>query len=201
MKIDTLPIGLYGENSYVLHDHDEVLLIDPGAYPKEILKHIDLKKEKVQAIVLTHGHEDHTGAVDDLVDELHCPVYMDMDDYPLVSPDNAKSMRGYVTPVYAPIQPLTNYMMIGSFSLHVYKTPGHTAGSTCIRYRNVLFAGDTLFAGSCGRTDLYSGDETAMLQSLRFLKDLPRDLIVYPGHGPATTIGEEADTNPFMMGI
>lgn len=200
MKLEVLPIGLYGENIYILHENDHVLIVDPGAHAKEIANMIS-KKETVDAIILTHGHEDHTGAVDDLVDMYHCPVFLHERDFGLVDPEDTKNVGSYVTPVYAPLHKLEKETSAGTFRLVVYHTPGHTEGSCCIRYRNILFSGDTLFAGSCGRTDLYSGDETKMIASLHFLKTLPRDLRVFPGHGPSTTIGQECDTNCFMMGI
>lgn len=197
MNLDILPIGLYGENSYVLHDTDHVLLIDPGRYASEIEKRIH-PDEKVDAVVLTHGHEDHTGAVDDLVDVYHCPVYMNEKDLPLIDPDNAGKL-GYSAPVYTKITPLKEETQAGFFSLHVTETPGHTAGSVCIRYRNLLFTGDTLFAGDIGRTDLYSGSEEEMLQSLQKFRDMPHDLQVFPGHGPSTTIGRELSVNPYLQ--
>ena len=200
MKVDVLPIGLYQENIYVLHDHDHVLIVDPGAHAREIAKVIS-KEESVDGILLTHGHEDHTGAVDDVVDMYHCPVYMHMADIPLVD-SSSRQRTAYSDPVYSPITPLPEGKThIGTFDLNVYSTPGHTAGSVCVQYRNLLFSGDTLFAGSCGRTDLFSGDETLMLQSLVFLSTLPNDLIVLPGHGPRTTIKQEKQTNYFMKGM
>lgn len=196
MKLDILPIGLYQENIYVLHDGGHVFIVDPGKYAKEIAKTIQ-KDEIVEAILLTHGHEDHTGAVDDLADIYHCPVYMDMDDYILVDPKYAGS-HGFDAPVYTDILPLQSQMQIGPFSLQIYKTPGHTAGSVCIKYRNLLFSGDTLFAGSIGRTDLFSSSDEKMIESLKFLMTLPHDLIVLPGHGPKTTIKQELNANPFL---
>lgn len=200
MKLDILPIGLYGENIYVLHENGHVLIVDPGDHAKEIAKVIP-DNETVDAIVLTHGHEDHTSAVDDLVDMYNCPVYLHEGDFGLVDPRDTRNAGAYVTPVYAPLHKLQEETDAGTFHLVVYHTPGHTEGSCCIRYRNILFSGDTLFAGSCGRTDLYSGDERKMVASLRFLKTLPRDLRVFPGHGPSTTIGQECDTNFYMMGL
>lgn len=196
MKLDLLPIGLYEENIYVLHDNGHVLIVDPGKYPKEIMKCID-DNEIVDGICLTHGHEDHTGAVDDLVDQYHCKVYMNMNDFILVDPKYAGS-HGFDAPVYSEITPYTEDMTIGSFKLHIINTPGHTAGGVCIKYRNLLFTGDTLFAGSIGRTDLFSSNEKDMIESLRVLSQLPRDLIVLPGHGPKTTIKQELDTNMFL---
>lgn len=199
MKLDILPIGLYQENIYLLHVHDHVLIVDPGAHAKVICQYIG-DKEVVDAIVLTHGHEDHTGAVDDLVDIYHCPVYMHEADRDLVDPALVRGL-GYASPVYTKINDLCDPLQAGTFALKVYHTPGHTEGSCCIGYKNILFSGDTLFAGSCGRTDLYSGDEQKMLSSLRFLKSLPKDVTVYPGHGPSTTIGQEAAVNMFMQGL
>lgn len=197
MNLDILPIGLYGENSYVLHDQKHVLLIDPGRYASEIRKRIG-NDEQVDAIALTHGHEDHTGAVDDLVDIYHCPVYLDEKDLPLVDPANAGKL-GYSAPVYAEITPWQETTEAGFFTLSITETPGHTAGSVCIRYRNLLFTGDTLFAGDIGRTDLYSGNEEEMMQSLMKFRKMPHDLQVFPGHGPSSTIGRELSVNPYLQ--
>lgn len=197
MKLDVLPIGLYGENIYVLHEKGHVLIVDPGKYAKEIQKCIS-KNEVVDGIVLTHGHEDHTGAVDDLVDIYHCPVYMDLDDYDLVDPKYAGS-HGFDAPIYTEVNPLKADSKVGTFGLKVTKTPGHTKGSVVIRYRNLLFTGDTLFQGSIGRTDLYGGSELEMKESLKQFFDMPHDLIVLPGHGPKSTIKQELDTNMYIQ--
>ena len=196
--IDVLPIGLYEENSYVVHDHGHVLLIDPGRYPKLIAEKIGAQ-ETVDAIVLTHGHHDHTGAVDDLADQYQCPVYLHPGDLPLVEPGNRNQSVGGDASVYHAITPLAEgALAAGTFPLSVYPTPGHTAGSVLVQYKNHLFTGDTLFAGDIGRTDLFSGSEEDMQKSLQFIRTLPSDLIVHPGHGPASTIGEEKASNPYL---
>ena len=195
MRLDILPIGQFEENSYVLHDNGHVLFVDPGRYYKKIMECVG-KDEVVDGIVLTHGHSDHTGAVDDLCDVYNCPVYMDHHDLPLVSPSNA-GHYGYSAPVYAPIHDLNEKQVkIGTFSLEIHHTPGHTDGSICVRYKNILFTGDTLFASSCG---LYSGSDEKMRHTLDYLKTLPHDLQIYPGHGPASTIGIEVRNNPYMI--
>ncbi|MDO4415074.1 MAG: MBL fold metallo-hydrolase [Erysipelotrichaceae bacterium] len=199
MKIDTLPIGLYQENSYVLHDHDHVLIIDPGRYPKQIAACIS-KKETVDGIILTHGHEDHTGAADDLSDLYECEVCMSMKDFFLVDPKNPLG-RGFDAPVWHEITDLKGDMTIGTFKVNVIETPGHTIGSVCIRYRNLLFTGDTLFAGTIGRTDLESGNDAEMIASLKLLRELPHDLRILPGHGPASTIGNELKSNPYFVNL
>jgi hydroxyacylglutathione hydrolase len=197
-KLDILPIGLYEENSMVLHDHGHVLLIDPGRYPEKIAAKVG-PQEIVDAIVLTHGHSDHTMAADDLADQYHCPIYLHPLDRALVAADSRHlESTGY--PLYHETQDLADgAMTIGTFPVTVYHTPGHTAGSVCICYRNLLFTGDTLFAGDCGRTDLYSGDEAEMQKSLHRLAALSRDLQVYPGHGPSSTISGELKVNPYLQ--
>ncbi len=197
MKIDILPIGLYEENIYILHESGHVLIIDPSRYPKKILSMIT-SSEITDGIILTHGHSDHTMAADDLADQLHCEIYMNPDDLALTDPKAGK-IDGTESPVYHSIIPLNSGdMTIGSFPLTIYHTPGHTAGSCCIRFRNVLFTGDTLFAGDCGRTDLYSGSEPQLQQSMHMLSQLPKDLTVYPGHGPSSTIAQELLVNPYL---
>jgi hydroxyacylglutathione hydrolase len=197
MKIDTLPIGLYEENSYVLHDQDHVLLIDPGRYGEKIAACIH-PEEKVDGIVLTHGHADHVGAVDDLADRFGCPVYLNAKDWDLVSPDHRS--QGFEKPIYHSLLDIREgEKKIGSFVLQVMETPGHTPGSVLIQYRNVLFTGDTLFAGSIGRTDLFGGDDQAMRDTLHRLMTLNNDLVVYPGHGPATLMAREKKMNPYLV--
>ncbi len=196
MKIDTLPIGLYGENSFLLHDKGHVLFIDPGRFAKELIRHVE-DGEIVDAVILTHGHEDHTGAVDDLYDVYHCPVYLHSGDFEMVEPSHGKT--SYASPVYAPLTELTDgAVRIGVFDLTIYHTPGHSPGSVLIGYRNRLFTGDTLFAGSIGRTDLWGGNDQEMMESLKRIMTLPNDLWVYPGHGEATTIGQEKKMNPYL---
>lgn len=196
MRVDVLPIGQDDENSYVLHDRGHVLFIDPGRKAKMIAACVS-DKEKVDGIILTHGHYDHTQAADDLADLYDCEVYMCHRDLILTDP---KSMQGYGgAPVYHEITDLKEEMQIGSFRLHVIFTPGHTEGSVCVRCGSLLFTGDTLFAGDIGRTDLYGGDEKEMAASLKKLAQLPHDLKIYPGHGTGSTIGRQLMSNPYFV--
>ena len=130
MKLDTLPIGLYGENIYVLHENGHVLIIDPGKNAKEIAKCVS-KDEIVDGIILTHGHEDHTQATDDLVDIYSCEVYMDLADYDLVDPRYAGS-HGFDAPGIYTSQTIAERYADWLISCKVIKTPGHTKGSCVI---------------------------------------------------------------------
>ena len=198
MKIDTLPIGLYDENIYILHENDKVLIIDPGNNADKIIDKIN-KNEKVQGILITHGHYDHTGAVDDIYDYYQAPVYIDSNDELLVKTKGTAYSGGCEKNIYCPLSYYSyGQMKIGDFDLEIYHTPGHTAGSVCIKYKNVLFTGDTLFAQSIGRTDFFSGNDFEMQKSLEFLKTLPNDIVIYPGHGPKSTIGHEKMMNYYL---
>ncbi|MBQ9153789.1 MAG: MBL fold metallo-hydrolase [Solobacterium sp.] len=200
MKLDVLPIGLYQENIYLLHDHDHVLIIDPGRNAKEIAKYI-APQETVDAILLTHGHSDHVMAADDLADMYGCPVYLNRSDRMLVTPGVGR-IDGTEYPVYSELRDLDEgELQAGTFPLHIYHTPGHTAGSVLIRFRGILFTGDTLFAQSIGRTDLYSGNDEEMIASLRRIMDLPGDLKIFPGHGPSSTISHEKIANPYLQNL
>ncbi len=197
MKIDTLPIGLYEENIYILHDNGHVAIIDPGRYPKEIEKCI-AKDETVDAVLLTHGHEDHVGAADDIAEYYDCPIYLHSGDHGMVDP--AHKPNPYESVLYSKPKDLPEGIIhLGNFKFTVYHTPGHTKGSVLIQYKNVIFSGDTLFAASIGRTDLPGGDDEEMISSLQYILTLPKDFAVYPGHGPSTTIGNEIRVNPYLI--
>ena len=197
MKLDILPIGLYEENIYILHEDGHVLIIDPGRFPDEISSHIQAD-EVVDGILLTHGHSDHTGAVDDLIDLYKCNAYIHKDDYCLVDP-NFSRVAGAETPVYSHLSYFEEgQMKIGEFNLEIIHTPGHSLGSVLIKYRNILFTGDTIFASDIGRTDLYGGNDEDMINSLIKISKLDHDLIIYPGHGLKSTIGNELKVNPYF---
>ena len=195
MKTEKLIMGPEEENVYILHQSGHVLIIDPGYNAKEIASHID-PNEQVDGILLTHGHEDHTGAADDLCEIYGCRLYMHPADLPLIDPANSRS--GFCYPVYTRTEDPGKRITTAAFTADVYHTPGHTAGSVCYRIRNHLFTGDTLFACDIGRTDLFSGSEEEMKESLRFLQTLPKDLAVEPGHGPSTTLSRELKNNPYF---
>ena len=191
MNIQKLTLGLYQTNTYILSNDTEAAVIDPGYEPDIILDALEGKELK--AILLTHGHFDHVGAVKELVAETGCKVYIHAADLSL--PPMITAGQLYYTHTYAEGDTVCP---IDGAQIAVLHTPGHTPGSVCLLWGQELFAGDTAFAGSCGRVDLPGGDPAQMMQSLNRLASLQADYRVHPGHGPSTTLSQEKRYNPYM---
>ena len=194
LTLHTLPLGAYQTNCYILHQEDSssCVVIDPGYTPEVILDFLAGKGLKLEAILLTHGHFGHVGAVRDLAAETGCQVYLNPDD--LSMPPRMTAGPLYYTDTYSDGDTLSP----AGIPFQVLSTPGHTPGSVCLIAENYLFSGDTLFAGSRGRTDLPGGSTRAILESLRRLAALPQDYSVHPGHGESTTLAWEKQYNPYM---
>lgn len=196
-EVDAMALGQIQANCYLVKENGHCIIIDPGASYQKILD--ECQGYQVDAIVLTHGHFDHIGAVDQLVEVLQCPVYIYEDDYELAKNPNYNCSYSANITLKSPVKFLVvGDNQIGNFNFKVYQTPGHTHGSVVLLYKDCLFSGDTLFKGDIGRTDLYSGDENEMYESLQLFEKLDHSLKVYPGHGEATTIAEELKSNPYL---
>ena len=191
MNIQKLTLGLYQTNTYILSNDTEAAVIDPGYEPDIILD--ALEGRELKAILLTHGHFDHVGAVKELVAETGCKVYIHAADLSL--PPMITAGQLYYTHTYAEGDTVCP---IEGAALHVLHTPGHTPGSVCLLLGDQMFSGDTLFEGSCGRMDLPGGDQLQMHQSLNRLVSLQADYHVHPGHGGSTTQDAEKRFNPYM---
>ena len=194
LTLHTLPLGAYQTNCYILHQEDSssCVVIDPGYTPEVILDFLAGKGLTLEAILLTHGHFDHVGAVRDLAAETGCRVWLNPDD--LSMPPKLTAGPLYYTDTYSEGDTISP----AGISFQVLSTPGHTPGSVCLIAEDFLFSGDTLFAGSCGRTDLPGGSTRAIRESLRRLAALPQDYSVHPGHGESTTLAWEKQYNPYM---
>ncbi len=198
IEVKTLVMGAFGVNSYIVRNNGHILLIDPTGKAEKIKTHI-LENEIVDGIVLTHGHFDHIGAVEELARFYNTQVYMNMADEKLVRTLELNSMGKFGDCLKCPISDLLEPIMnIGNFSLEIIYAPGHTSGSTLIAVENNLFTGDVLFKGSIGRTDLYSGNSSEMKRTLSMIRQLNDDYIIYPGHESASTMKEEKRSNPFL---
>ena len=195
MEIKTLPLGSYQTNCYIAwgSDADKCIVIDPGYEPEYVLEQVRRFGKKVEAILLTHGHFDHVGGVKTIAAETDCRVFICKEDLTL----NPMLTDGaiYYTDTYAQGDALD----LAGLRLTVMHTPGHTPGSVCLLCEDTVFSGDTLFAGTCGRTDLPGGSMAQIRQSLGRLAALEGDLRVLPGHGEESTMEIERRMNPFMQ--
>ena len=186
MKVRTLTLGDFQTNCYLVSDENgATAVIDPGYEPETILARAAQEQLQIAAILLTHGHFDHVGGVKAVADAARCPVWMNEKDRAL--PSWVTNGELYYTDGYK--DGVT--VQVGKLFFTVLETPGHTPGSVCLRCENTLFSGDTLFAGSYGRTDLPGGSMAELRESLRRLAAIPENLTVLPGHGGATTLDRE----------
>lgn len=199
--LESILVGEMGVNAYILADpvSKEAVIIDPGAdYPK-IKKIIDKYSLKPKYVINTHGHGDHIGADD----KFNSPILIHrLDSEFLVSPvKNLSAYFGFSLKMSKPERFLEDKekIEVGNISLEVIHTPGHTPGSICLKYDNIIFSGDTLFYEGVGRTDFPDSNENDLFKSIKEkLFALSDKTIVYPGHGPKTSIGYEKKNNPFL---
>ena len=200
--ITKLTLGSYATNTYIYYDEPSrhAVIIDPAAKAERILAKVEELALEVKAILLTHGHFDHTGASNEVREALDVPVYASKHDAELAA-DPDRSAASLIASRNVPVVDKflqEGEMSFGDITMQILATPGHTAGSLCfyIPHEGVLFSGDTLFEESYGRYDLPSGDLPTLIGSLNRLLALPAETKVYPGHEGATTIGHERTHNP-----
>lgn len=208
MKLLGLPLGELQTNCYILvcEKTNQAVVIDPGAEPDKLIKTLEELKVEVNAILLTHGHGDHIGAVEPLRQSTKAPLYVHENDRSMIqsAEQNFSSMMGKKLECTDPEYLVTegDLIEIGEeIKLKVILTPGHTTGGVCYYEESgkLLFSGDTLFAESIGRTDFPGGSYDELIKRIKEgLMTLPDDVRVFPGHGPETAIGWEKKNNPFI---
>lgn len=197
MEIIKCSLGVYQANCYILKKEGNVVIIDPGANVPKIQSLLN-EKDHVSAILLTHGHFDHIGAVDELVSLYQCSVYVSADELEIIQDPIKNYALNKKVKVSSKVISFTDHLKINDFEFIIHETPGHTIGSVCLEIEGHLFSGDTLFKGSVGRTDLYSSSSNQLKQSLKYLKTLSPDLKVHPGHENSTTLEHEIKNNPYF---
>ena len=204
---ETLPVGLLQCNCTILGDETsrEAIVVDPGDNIPAIQAILHNHGLTVKHIIITHAHIDHIAGALHLKRLTGAPILYNLNDLPLVKMMDVQAswLRMPTPEVSPPDAPLTDgqTVSISGLSGTILHTPGHTQGSVCLYLPQqlVLLAGDTLFAGSVGRTDLPGGDTRQLIDSIQTqILTLPDDVIVYPGHGEPTTIGFEKENNPFL---
>ena len=200
MIFDTIPVGQIDTNCYLIGDEKENIcaVADPGGSPERVLAMIEKSGLELKMILLTHGHWDHVGAIPALLEKWpDLPVYAhekelcpsDEPNPHYLFPHAGKNQRTYGE---------GDTLDLGGLAVRVLHTPGHSRGSVTLLAGDIMLSGDTLFAGSCGRVDLPGGDEQQMWASLARLGRLEEDWTVWPGHGEATSLDYEKQTNPYV---
>lgn len=201
MLIEKIVVGEMQANCYVLAEtkNSASIIIDPGADYEDIKAILDQNKLKPKLIINTHGHIDHIGEND----KFKLPIFIHKLDSEFLT-DPAKSLSVFFGNSKTSLEPYrqledAEIVELESLKLEVIHTPGHTPGSICLKIDSVVFTGDTLFFEGIGRTDFPQGDEKRLIKSIREkLFVLPDEMIIYPGHGPSSTIGHEKNNNPFL---
>lgn len=192
MNLHRLTVGPLQTNCYLVADESGVCaVIDPGDEPEKILAYAREHGLRICAVLLTHGHFDHVGGVRAIAQATACPVWMHEKDLTL------RTAMTVAAPYYTDFYAEGDEVAVGSLRFLVMETPGHTPGSVCLLCENTLFTGDTLFAGSCGRTDL-GGNAQDMRRSLARLTAIRENYTVCPGHGAGSTLEAERAGNPYL---
>lgn len=187
MKIHTIIVGPIETNCYIVEDEksQKAIVIDPGGEAEKIISFLEKHPLKIQAMVITHGHFDHIGAIRKLKEKTKAPILMHESDVFGLSVSDSPPADRFLKD--------HDNLEVGGLKFEVIHTPGHTPGGISLycKEEKILFSGDTLFAGNIGRTDLPYSSEEAMIKSLKKLLELPPETKVFPGHGKPTTIGRE----------
>ncbi len=208
LEIIAIPNGGFAENCYLAYDpgHPDTVLVDPGEEADRFLAEAKRRNRTISGIWLTHAHLDHITGVAAIHAVTGAPILLHREELPLYQglPDQGILFGMRCPPPPPPDRLLADRdeLSIGSVPVEVRHAPGHTPGHVCFVVPGAVLSGDLLFRGSIGRSDLPGGNHATLLESIRReLLSLPDDVVVYPGHGPPTTIGEERRTNPFLVGL
>lgn len=204
LAVDRYELGPAATNCYVVRADrgaQEAVVIDPGGDAAQLRLELASRRARCAAILVTHGHFDHLGGIADLADGTGAPVHMAEDERMLLEEPEQFTPPGYTIRRYTPDVLLAGdeALELGGIDFQTLRVPGHSPAHLAYHADDCLFSGDVLFAGSVGRTDLPGADWETLVESIRMLFErFPPDTVVYPGHGPATTLEAERERNPFL---
>jgi hydroxyacylglutathione hydrolase len=211
MKWSQIPLGVLQTNCYIVeNDNGSCLIFDPGSEGKKLIKWLNKRSLKPIAILLTHAHFDHIGAVDEVREHFQIPVYLHEEEELWLGDPKLNGSKFYMTQNPIKIKPADFILKkeeakkLDLFEFFIFETPGHSPGSVSYYFKmdGFVVSGDALFKSSIGRTDLPGGNQSQLLKSIHEkLLFLPEETVVLPGHGPETTVGEEMDSNPYLNGF
>lgn len=204
MKIISICAESFGSNTYLLVSGSEALVIDPSVSVSSIQTAASKENARIVGILLTHGHFDHIISIDTLRQAANVGAYIHKDDAIMLTDGKKNAFFEFFGKerVYRPAENMLSdgdVISLGNETISVIHTPGHTQGSVCYMCGDILVTGDTLFAETFGRCDLWSGSIELMRNSLRRLSALPRDTVIYPGHGPSTKLRYALDNVAYLM--
>ncbi len=207
MEIKLFTVGELGVNCYLVSENGKAVVIDPGGDGEAILRVLQEKSLQLEGIINTHGHFDHIGANGQLKAATKAPLYIHREDAGyLQDPEANLSLWAGLGPVVSPPADVLlsggEVLELAGLAFEVLHTPGHSPGGICLKVGNVLFTGDTLFSGSVGRVDFPGSSWEKLVRSItEVILPLDPDTVIYPGHGPASTLKAEKQQNPFLIGI
>jgi hydroxyacylglutathione hydrolase len=211
MKWSQIPLGVLQTNCYIVENENKSCLIfDPGSEGKKLINWLNKRDLKPVAIMLTHAHFDHIGAVDEVKEHFHIPVFLHEEEETWLEDPKLNGSKFFMPQKPIVVKPANQILKkeeafkVDEFEFYIYETPGHSPGSVSFYFEENGFvvSGDALFKDSIGRTDLPGGNQSILLKSIHEkLLFLPEETVVLPGHGPVTTIGEEMDSNPYLNGF
>lgn len=206
MIVERLPGGPWGQNAFLIVNGSQALLVDPGGAAESVLAVLGERQLSLAAIVNTHGHFDHIGAVQQLLDATGTSFYISAREVPIMKTSNLlrfifKSKDKVTVPtVFTDLDLLPEFIELAGLYIRCIETPGHTPGGYCFLVEGHLFSGDTILSKMSGIADLPGGDRAALARSIEMLRALPQDVTLHPGHGRDMTLGEALGAIPAEAG-